>query len=145
MVPATGQVTYAGPNETYTYREFTGRLDYDLRSKQRLTVRNFLEFVNEPQGTINGNVLANVLGYSGHFYNELITHTWTISPTSVNVLSGGYLENDLLLGRAGKRQERERGVSVAVHCSVGPSGNLLSRGWCVGEQRLRPALLLTQP
>ncbi len=94
ITPATGQVSYAGPPEKYTYREFTGRIDYDLRPNQRLTVRNFLEFVNEPQGTLPGNVLTNVFGFTGHFYNELITHTWTISPTSVNVLSGGYLEND---------------------------------------------------
>ncbi len=94
ITPASGQVTYAGPSQTSTFREFTGRLDYDLKPNQRLTVRNFLEFVNQPQAGINGNVLANVLGYTGHFYNELITHTWTISPTSVNVLSGGYLQND---------------------------------------------------
>ncbi len=94
VTPATGQVSFAGPPERYTFHEFTGRLDYDLRPNQRLTVRNFLEFVNEPQGTLNGNVLTNVLGYTGHFYNELVTHTWTISSSSVNVLSGAYLEND---------------------------------------------------
>ena len=106
VTPATGQVTYAGPPEKYTFREFTGRIDYDLRPNQRLTVRNFLEFVNQPQGTLNGNVLSNVLGYTGHFYNELITHTWTISPSSVNVLSGAYLQNDFysaaqVTGKAG--------------------------------------------
>ncbi len=94
LAPATGEVTYAGPPERYNFREFTGRIDYDLRPNQRLTVRNFLEFVNQPQGTLNGNVLSNVLGYTGHFYNELVTHTWTISPTSVNVLTGGYIQND---------------------------------------------------
>ncbi len=92
--PATGQVNYAGAPQRYSYKEATGRLDFDLNKNQRLTFRNFLEFLDQPEAGLNGNILSSTLGQRGRLYNELVTHTWTISPTSVNVLSGAWLQND---------------------------------------------------
>ncbi len=92
--PQTGQVNYAGAPVKYTYQEATGRIDYDISPRQRLSIRSFLEFINQPEQTINGNILANTLGETGHLYNELISHTWTISPSAVNILSGAWLQND---------------------------------------------------
>lgn len=94
ITPATGQVNYAGALQRYTYKEATGRVDYDINKSQRLTVRNFLDLLDQPEQTINGNTLANTLGQTGRIYNELLTHTWTISQNSVNVLSGAWLQND---------------------------------------------------
>ncbi len=91
---ATGQVTYAGAPQKYTYKEATGKIDYELTKTQRLSVRNFLEFLDQPEQTLNGNILNSTLGLRGRLYNELVTHTWTISPSSVNVLSGAWLQND---------------------------------------------------
>jgi hypothetical protein len=94
-VPASGEVNYAGPAQTYSYNEATGRLDYNLSSNQRLSVRSFIDFLDQPQKTLNGNILANVPTNRGRIYNELVSHTWTISQTAVNVLSGAWLENDI--------------------------------------------------
>jgi hypothetical protein len=91
---ATGQVNYAGASQKYSYKEATGRLDYDLNRNHRLTFRSFLEFLDQPEADLNGNILNNTLGQRGRLYNELATDTWTISPTSVNVLSGAWLQND---------------------------------------------------
>jgi hypothetical protein len=94
QIPANGQVTYAGAKQTYTYKEATGRLDYDINATQRLTVRSFMDLLDQPEQTLNGNILNNTLGLRGRLYNELITHTWTTSSSSVNVLSGAWLQND---------------------------------------------------
>ena len=94
VVPASGQVTYVGTPQRYSYKEATGRLDYDITNNQRLTLRNFLYFLDQPEETIAGNALANTLGQTGRLYNELITHTWTINSSSVNVLSAAWLQND---------------------------------------------------
>ncbi|WP_213807360.1 TonB-dependent receptor [Granulicella sp. dw_53] len=94
QTPSSGQVNYAGAPQKYTYKEATGRVDYEISKSQRLAVRSFLEFLDQPEQTLNGNILNSTLGLRGRLYNELITHTWTISPTSVNVLSGAWLQND---------------------------------------------------
>ncbi|WP_233581183.1 carboxypeptidase-like regulatory domain-containing protein [Acidipila sp. EB88] len=94
QVASTGQVNYAGAPETYNFQEATGRVDYDISTTQRLSVRNFLEWIDQPEQTLTGNILNNTLGETGRLYNELISHTWTISPTSINVISGAFLEND---------------------------------------------------
>ncbi len=95
QTPATGEVNYAGAPDTYTYNEATGRIDWDINKGQRLTIRSFQDFLDQPEQTINGNILNNTIGQTGRLYNELISHTWTISPTSVNILSGAWLQNDI--------------------------------------------------
>jgi hypothetical protein len=94
QTPATGEVDYVGTPERYTYREATGRVDWDVSGSQRLTIRSFLDLINQPALTQNGNILSNTLGQRAHLYNELISHTWTVSPTSVNIIAGAWLEND---------------------------------------------------
>ena len=94
VTPSSGQVSYAGALQRYTYKEATARLDYDLTKTQRITVRSFLDLLDQPEQTVNGNTLTNTLGQTGRIYNELITHTWTIGASAVNVLSGAWLQND---------------------------------------------------
>ncbi len=94
LVPATGQVTYLGPPQHTNFNEATGRLDNDIANNQRLAVRSFIDFVDQPEETLKGNILDNTLEKRGRLYNELITHTWTVSQSSVNILSGAWLEND---------------------------------------------------
>jgi hypothetical protein len=95
QTPASGEVNYAGAPQKYSYNEATGRVDWDINKSQRLTIRNFLFFFDQPEQTINGNILNNTIGQRGRLYNELISHTWTISPTSVNIISGAWLQNDI--------------------------------------------------
>ncbi len=96
--PTDGQVIYPGAAQRYSYKEATGRIDWDITKNQHLVVRNFLNFLDQPETTLPGNILNNTLGQSGRLYNELISHTWTISPTSVNVASVGWLQNDFFSG-----------------------------------------------
>ncbi len=94
VTPATGLVNYSGTPTTNTYNEATGRLDYELTRNQRLTARSFIDHFDQPAQSLPGNILTDTLGDRARIYNELISHTWTVSSTSVNVLSGAWLEND---------------------------------------------------
>ncbi|WP_254063702.1 TonB-dependent receptor [Granulicella sp. S190] len=128
VVPATGQVTYAGAPQKYTYKEATGRLDYDMSKSQRLTVRSFLDFLDQPEETLNGNILNSTLGLRGRLYNELITHTWTVSPTSVNVLSGAWLQNDFF-SAAHVTNQNGQPVCLSQFIAVAdPAGTCYSEG-----------------
>jgi len=94
LVPSTGQVTYTGAPQTYSYKEATGRLDWNISSSHRLTARSFIDFLDQPGLGLPGNVLTSTIGQRGRLYNELISDTWTISDKSVNTLSGAWLQND---------------------------------------------------
>ncbi|MGC2163291.1 MAG: carboxypeptidase regulatory-like domain-containing protein [Silvibacterium sp.] len=75
------------------YDEGTGRLDYDINQSQRLFLRSFIRSFIQPSGDVPGNLLAMNNNYNYDFsiqtqyYNETLGHTWTISPTMVNVAS----------------------------------------------------------
>jgi hypothetical protein len=94
VVPSTGQVTYTGASQKYSYKEATGRLDWDVSASHRVSVRSFIDFLDQPALGVPGNVLTYVIGERGRIYNELISDTWTISPKSVNTLSAAWLQND---------------------------------------------------
>ena len=94
QVPSTGQVTFVGAAQRYSYKEATGRLDWNLSNSHRLTARSFLDFLDQPALGVPGNILTNVIGQRGRIYNELVSDTWTIDAKSVNTLSGAWLQND---------------------------------------------------
>jgi len=98
QVPATGQVHYQGAPNRVSQDEYTARLDYLLSKNQRFFARSFIQRYNVPAGTINGNVLATVIGMSDQYYNEVLNHTWTISPTSVNILSASWVRMAVFAG-----------------------------------------------
>jgi hypothetical protein len=106
QTPSTGEVNYVGPAYKISYDEGTGRLDYAISDKQHIVARNFTLNYNSPSVTIPGNILAlalNQSGESGRSYSDVIGHTWTISPSLVNVFEaswarldagfGGFVEN----------------------------------------------------
>jgi hypothetical protein len=97
LVPATGQVSYLGPSQNTSYNEATARLDYDATKNQRLTARSFIDYLDQPEKTLNGNILANTPETKGRIFNELVTHTWTVSPSAVNVASFAWMENNIFL------------------------------------------------
>src|SRR5271156_1928723 len=90
-----GTVFYPGGALITSFNEYTGRVDYNISNKQRLMLRNFIDYLTEPSGDVPGNILSvlNLNPWSQtfaermEFYNEAITHTWEISPTAVNTVS----------------------------------------------------------
>ena len=87
QTPASGQTNFVGPGTRTTYNEDTDRLDYVLSDKQRLALRSFILFYNQPTGDVPGNVLSLSAGNTGKYYNELLRHTWIPTSSMVNVLA----------------------------------------------------------
>jgi hypothetical protein len=84
---ANGAVSYTTAPTINNFDEFTGRLDYTLSDRQRLMLRSFTDYFTEPQSATNGNILSVVNGQKDEDYNNVFGHTWTISPSAVNVAS----------------------------------------------------------
>ncbi|MGA9247763.1 MAG: carboxypeptidase-like regulatory domain-containing protein, partial [Candidatus Acidiferrales bacterium] len=92
---AVGGVFYPGAAVIQNFDEGTARLDFNLSSNQRLSVRSFVDNLIQPSEDIPGNILSvlnpnpwsEVFGERMEFYNEAVSHTWTVSPTAVNTIS----------------------------------------------------------
>ena len=90
-----GTVFYPGGATIQSYNEYTARLDFNISNRQRLSLRSFTDKLIEPSGDVKGNILSvlNLNPWSQtfeermEFYNEALSHTWTISPTAVNTVS----------------------------------------------------------
>lgn len=90
-----GTVFYPGGATINSLNEYTGRVDYIISNSQRVTLRTFTDKLVEPSGDVAGNILSvlNLNPWSQtfaermEFYNEALTHTWTVSPTAVNTVS----------------------------------------------------------
>jgi len=87
-----GQLYYDAAAIRNNFDEYTGRLDYDLTAKQRVTLRSFIDKFSQPSGDTPGNVLS-VLNLSNwaegfqetmYYYNEVLQHTWTLPGDAVN-------------------------------------------------------------
>ncbi|QNI36230.1 TonB-dependent receptor [Edaphobacter sp. 4G125] len=85
--PASGLVYYTAPPTVERYDEGTGRLDYAPNDRHRLTLRSFIQYYNKKESATPGNILAISTGKQGKFFNEVLNHTWTINPSTVNALS----------------------------------------------------------
>ncbi len=96
QVASTGQVNYTTGKITNNFDEFTGRLDYDINQNQRISVRSFTDYFRQPAGDVNGNILsvlelnpyADIFNSPMEYYNNIAQHTWTISPTLLNSVTG---------------------------------------------------------
>jgi hypothetical protein len=92
---ANGEMNYVAAAVRNNFDEFTGRLDYDVSKSQRVTLRSLINTMTEPSGDTPGNILSvlNLSNWSYDFeermeyYNEVLEHTWTINPTTVNSVS----------------------------------------------------------
>ena len=88
-----GQMFYATAGQRDSINEYTGRVDYELSKSQRVTVRSFIDRFVQPAGSVPGNVLSvlnlnnwsQTFGEKMWYFNEIAQHTWTISPTTVNM------------------------------------------------------------
>ena len=92
---ANGEMYYTSAAVSQSFNEFTGRLDYDLSPSQRLTLRSLTNTMTEPSGDTPGNILSvlNLANWSYDFqermeyYNDVLEHTWTVNPTTVNTVA----------------------------------------------------------
>ena len=55
QVPATGQVNFVSPEQILNFDEGTARLDYTINESQRIFLRNFTQWEEQPASSINGN------------------------------------------------------------------------------------------
>ena len=92
---ANGHMLYETAPIRGNYDEGTGRLDYTLSPSQRLSLRSFTDSYTEPSGDTPGNILSVIdinnwtYGFQERmeYYNDVLSHTWTINPNTVNSLS----------------------------------------------------------
>jgi hypothetical protein len=91
----TGQMYYQAAALKDNFDEYTVRADYDLSKSQRLTLRSFVDRLVQPSGDTPGNTLS-VLNLNTwtqgfkeqmYYYNEVLQHTWTVNPNTVNTVS----------------------------------------------------------
>jgi hypothetical protein len=90
-----GGVFYPGAAVIQSFNEGTARFDFNITPTQRLSLRSFVDTLVQPSEDIPGNILSvlnpspwsEVFGERMEFYNEVLSHTWTISPTTVNTVS----------------------------------------------------------
>jgi hypothetical protein len=96
--PTTGYSNFALPKQATIFNEVTARLDYTINEKQRVFVRSFQNDYNQQGQTLPNNILAGILGSNGVYLNEVINHTWTISPSMLNTLAAGWVSYDFHTG-----------------------------------------------
>ncbi len=92
---AAGCVEYTSAAIINNYDEGTGRLDWDATPKQRVSMVSYVNNLVQPSGDTPGNVLSMLplatwqytFAEKMQYFNETLNHTWTISPTIVNVAS----------------------------------------------------------
>jgi outer membrane receptor protein involved in Fe transport len=94
----TGQTNVVYPTQPTIFNEQTERLDYVINDKQRVFVRNFVNYYTQTPETTPNNILVGVAGTNGIFISDTINHNWTINPTTQNTLAFGYVGYDLTTG-----------------------------------------------
>ncbi len=90
-----GDMMYIYPTVHDNYDEGTLKLDYNLSPAQVLTLRSYTNSFGSPSTDVPGNMESayNHGSWTGSFwqqmyyFNNLLQHTWTINPTTVNTLS----------------------------------------------------------
>jgi hypothetical protein len=83
-----------------TWNEYTSRVDYDLSKSQRLSLRSFVDKFIQPSGDTPGNVLSvlnlnnwnQTFGEQMYYFNEILQHTWTVNPNTVNTVTALWTE-----------------------------------------------------
>jgi hypothetical protein len=92
---ANGDMMYTYPTVHNTYNEGTLKLDYNLSPTQTLTLRSYTNSYAQPSSDVPGNMESayNHGSWTATFWNQdfyfnnLLQHTWTINPSTVNTVS----------------------------------------------------------
>jgi hypothetical protein len=92
---ANGDTMYTYPTVYDTYDEGTLKLDYNLSPSQVLTLRSYTNSFGSPSSDVPGN-MESAYNHSSwtasfwqemYYFNNLLQHTWTINPKTVNTIS----------------------------------------------------------
>lgn len=83
-----GHLVASGFPSINNYHEETGRGDYNINERNRLSARVFLNFFDQP--AYSETLLSSDRSWKVNWQNYGATWAWTISPTIVNNLSGAY-------------------------------------------------------
>jgi hypothetical protein len=92
---ADGTMFYAMAAARNHLDEYTGKVDYELSPSQRLTLRSFTDYMTAPTSDTPGDMLSVIndinwtygLQEKMYYFNDVLTHTWTINPSTVNTVS----------------------------------------------------------
>jgi hypothetical protein len=92
---ADGDMMYTYPTVHDNYEEGTLKLDYNLSPTQVLTLRSYTNSFGSPSSDIPGNMESAYNHGSWmasfwqqmYYFNNLLQHTWTINPHTVNTIS----------------------------------------------------------
>ncbi|MGA2351146.1 MAG: carboxypeptidase regulatory-like domain-containing protein [Terracidiphilus sp.] len=93
---ANGAMHYTEAAVRNTFNEYTAKLDYDLSPSQRVTLRSFTDEMTAPSGDTPGDMLSVIndvgnwtynFGQRMYYFNDVLSHTWTINQTTVNTFS----------------------------------------------------------
>jgi hypothetical protein len=98
---ANGDMMYVYPNVYDSYDEGTLKLDYNLSPTQTLTLRSYTNSFGSPSSDVPGNMESayNHGSWTASFwqqmfyFNNLLQHTWTINPRTVNTISAFMNQN----------------------------------------------------
>jgi hypothetical protein len=86
---------YTQPAVHNTFQEGTAKLDYNISPSQTLSLRSFTNAMTAPSTDVPGN-MESVYNHSAwtasfwqqmYYFNNALTHKWTITPTTVNAIS----------------------------------------------------------
>ena len=92
---ANGDMMYTYPTVHNSYDEGTLKLDYNLSPSQTLSLRSYNNEFEAPSSDVAGNMESayNHGSWTAsfwqqmYFFNNLVQHTWTINPKTVNTIS----------------------------------------------------------
>ncbi len=90
-----GDMYYTIPAVHSTLQEGTAKLDYNISPSQTLSLRSFTNYITAPSTDVPGNMETayNHQSWTANFweqmyyFNDALTHNWTINPTTVNTIS----------------------------------------------------------
>jgi hypothetical protein len=168
---ANGDMMYTYPNVYDNYEEGTLKVDYIISPSQTLTLRSYTNSFGSPSSDVPGNMESayNHGSWTASFwqqmyyFNNLLQHTWTINPTTVNTISA-FMNQDTShsgaqeLGSDGKAMcfsnngADPNGVNIGVNeptgsCYMGAlrinSNNGFESGWDEPSAEVRNTLGIT--
>jgi hypothetical protein len=90
-----GYTQYSGSPTLYTTVQGTTRLDYNISDNQRAFLRSFIEYYDNIEQGIKGNIAAVSPGKQGRYYNEAFGHNWVINQSMVNTLNVYWTQLDV--------------------------------------------------
>ncbi|MGB7267274.1 MAG: carboxypeptidase regulatory-like domain-containing protein, partial [Terracidiphilus sp.] len=123
---ADGSMYYTEAAIKESFNEYTGRADYTITPSQTLTLRSYTDHMTQPSSDTPGNMLSVInnqtwtygLQERMDYFNDVLSHNWTINPTTVNTVYAFWNEQSAhnqaaVLDSNGKAMCLSRYINVA--------------------------------